>query len=176
MSGKAKRAIITVAGIDVEVFQLPTSEYRMSQSQAAKIVKKPRNSLLRFLAIRSRESFTDKRYECYEIPIEKDWKGRGNRQSVESISLDVAYEYVVLELQKHNPDALPFVIACGQETLHRRCDTAFEVVKTEAQYEQQTISAYDEYRQSREYLITIKFPATGSNREVTFGKQSLPEQ
>lgn len=39
MSNKAKRAKIQMAGIEVEVFQLPDGEYVMSQSQVAGAVE-----------------------------------------------------------------------------------------------------------------------------------------
>ncbi|MBD2436597.1 hypothetical protein [Nostoc sp. FACHB-110] len=46
---KAKRVTIKIAGIEVEVFQLPNNEYVMSQSQVAEAILMSEISFRRFL-------------------------------------------------------------------------------------------------------------------------------
>ncbi|MEH1787523.1 MAG: hypothetical protein V7L23_18600 [Nostoc sp.] len=154
MSDKAKRAIIIISGIEVKGFQLPDGSYIVSQSQAGKTVDKDRKSMFRFLGSATFKALHGEGYECSNTPIDKDWLGRGNKSKAKAITIDVLFNYWLDQAFKGNVKAQALVRACGQETLQRRFDSAFGIVKTEAQYEQQTISAYDEYRKSRELLRT----------------------
>ncbi|MEH1783252.1 MAG: hypothetical protein V7L26_30015 [Nostoc sp.] len=176
MSDKAKRAIITVAGIEVEVFQLVDLRYVMSQAQAVKAIDEKESLIRQFLTSKQAKYLPSNDYRI-DIPTVNDTKGRGgNNRNIMGLTITIASTFWLSRAMKDNPKAEALMYALALEALDRRCDTVFEVVKTEAQYEQQTLSAYEEYRQSREYLITIKNPATGSNREKTFRRQLSLEQ
>jgi hypothetical protein len=49
MTVKTKRALISIAGIEVEAFQLPAGDYVMSQSQGAHAINSEASNILRFL-------------------------------------------------------------------------------------------------------------------------------
>lgn len=149
MTTKAKRASIQIAGIEVEVFQLPNGEYVMSQTQIAKAVEKHDFSISRFLTSKHLESLPDNRFQSHITPIEKDWDGQGNRQDIKAVSIDVAFDYWFEQTIKGNTKAAALARACGQETLQRRCDNAFGIAKTEQQYEQQTSVALSQWQEER---------------------------
>ncbi|MBD2510717.1 hypothetical protein H6G91_26195 [Nostoc muscorum FACHB-395] len=122
MSDKAKRAVITIAGIEVEVFQIPNGGYVMSQTQVAEIVGKDRKSMSRFLGEKRLEPLSGERYTCDIIPIEKDSDSLRGRARITPVIIDIGFEYWASQAFKGNVKAQALVIACGQETLQRRCD------------------------------------------------------
>lgn len=99
--GKAERATTKIAGIIIEVFKLSEQEavdllggqYVISQSQVAEAVGKTRDSMLYFLRRKRLECPGDKTYECCTVSITKDWKGRGNNQSIKAVHIDAVVEY-----------------------------------------------------------------------------------
>ncbi|WP_392533768.1 hypothetical protein [Nostoc sp. C117] len=178
MSDKAKRAVISIAGIEVEVFQLPTGGYVMSQTQAAEIIGNHDSSIRRFLGEKRLKPFTSERYESAKTPIEKDWCSRGNRQTIQSFSIDVASEYWTEKAFTGNVKAQALVVACMQEALQRRCDTVFNAAVTEQQYERQAIDTRKQWEQDREFLkdahsaftnacIRFKFNCAMAHDEIT---------
>ncbi|MEH2028487.1 MAG: hypothetical protein V7K67_02190 [Nostoc sp.] len=152
MSDKAKRAIITVAGIEVEVFQLVDLRYVMSQAQAVKAIDEKESLIRQFLTSKQAKYLPSNDYRI-DIPTVNDTKGRGgNNRNIMGLTITIASTFWLSRAMKDNSKAEALMYALALEALDRRCDTVFEVVKTEARYEQQTLSAYEEYRQSREYL------------------------
>ncbi|MEH2450608.1 hypothetical protein [Nostoc sp.] len=152
MTTKAKRELIQITGIEVEVFQLPDRSYTMSQTQAAQAVGKSESSVRRFLAQKNSKGNDSKGFQFAEISVEKDWEGQGNNQTVKAIPIDIVFKFWVSQIRKGNAKAEALVSACGEETLHRRCDTAFGQVKSEQQYEQQSVVNRQTYAQERQYL------------------------
>ncbi len=152
-NNKAKRAFVEIGVITVEVFQLPTGEYVMSQTQVGEAVDKPRNAMLRFLAQKRSESSNSKAFQCYRFPIEKDWEGQGNRKDIVGVPINIASAFWADQAQKNNKKAQSLAFACLIEALERRCDAAFaEVPKTEEEYQKQTAFSMDEYLKSREFV------------------------
>ncbi|MEH2265599.1 MAG: hypothetical protein V7K59_22630 [Nostoc sp.] len=153
---KAKRASIQVAGIEVEVFQLPNSDYVMSQTQVAEAIDLPEIRFRRFLEGNQPNLLLDKGLSFDKISIS------GTGRQIKAIPIDIAFDFWLDQAFKGNVKAQALVRACGQETLQRRCDIAFNQTKSEQQYEQQSISVRDSWEQSREYCRDIHSSFTNS--------------
>ncbi|WP_375501683.1 hypothetical protein [uncultured Nostoc sp.] len=150
---KAKRAMIKIAGIEVEVFQLPDGEYVMSQSQVAIAVKVHKFLMSRFLDEMWLEGRLHKDYRSHKIPSFNDSKGRGgNNNPISIIPIDIASEFWAEQAFKGNIKAQALTLACVKEALKRRCDKAFNQVKTEEQYENEAIVSRETWEKSRSFL------------------------
>ncbi|MCC5637622.1 hypothetical protein LC593_17605 [Nostoc sp. CHAB 5844] len=105
---KAKRALIHIAGIEVEVFQLPNSEYVMSQSQVAKAVGANEFQVRYFL----RSIFAKKMSG-------KDFNDPN------AISLKLASAFWMVQAIYNNVNAEALAFECVGEALWNRCNKAF---------------------------------------------------
>lgn len=132
MTIKAVRAMIDIAGINVEVFQLPSGEYVMSQTQVVNSVDAPKNSIIRFLESSNTKAMLGEAYELSTMRVE------GSIKPINVVPANAVTAFWMEQAFKGNTKAQSLIYACTQETLQRRCDNAFNVIKTEQQYEQQT--------------------------------------
>ncbi|MEH2058982.1 MAG: hypothetical protein V7K97_23065 [Nostoc sp.] len=73
------------------------------------------------------------------------------------MSIEITSKFWLAQAFKDNVKAQALVAACMQEALQRRCDSAFQITKTEQQYEQQSIVNRETWEQSREYCKDIHF-------------------
>ena len=67
------------------------------------------------------------------VEVEADHEGRGGTR-ISPISLELAGIYWYYQAKRGNKDAEALVIACLVDSLIRRADDAFGVVRTEAEY------------------------------------------
>ncbi|MBW4686920.1 MAG: hypothetical protein KME40_17885 [Komarekiella atlantica HA4396-MV6] len=146
MTTKAKRELISLAGIEIEVFQLPDGEYVMNQAQVARAVDEHRNSVLRFIRSISVNSLPSNSSECYSLAVD----GLNSRVSI--VPIEMVRKFWLERAMKGNIKALALISACMEETLQRRCDNVFCITKTEHQYEQQTADWFEKWQQTRQYL------------------------
>jgi hypothetical protein len=145
-------ARIQIAGIEVEVFQLPDGEYVMSQSQCGKAVEVHKFSMSRFLNEKWLEGKLYKDYRNYKIPSVNDSIGRGgNNNPIKIIPIDLASEFWFEQAIKGNIKAQALAQACLKETLRRRCDKEFGQVKSEDEYEQKATSDRQTWGDARGY-------------------------
>ncbi|WP_414571755.1 hypothetical protein [Nostoc sp. CCY 9925] len=162
MTTKAKRALTQVAGIEVEVFQMPDGSYVMSQNQASNVIGLQGIYALRFLEESNIKVLPDKDFKDYRIAIESKADSRGGRGRIKVVPISIAFDFWLDQAFKGNVKAQALVRACGQETLQRRCDTAFNQSKSEQQYEQQSVINRDSWEQSREYCRDVHSSFTNS--------------
>lgn len=163
MTTKAKRASIQIAGIEVEIFQLPNGDYIMSQTQVAETVEVHKFLISRFLGEKQAEGKLGKDYRSHKISTINDSFGRGgNNNPIKAIPINIASEFWTLQAFKGNTKAQALVAACMQQALQRRCDTAFNQAKSEQQYEQQSVVNRDSWERSREYCRDIHSSFTNS--------------
>lgn len=170
MKNKAKRATIQIGGIEVEVFQLPDGEYVMSQSQVAKAIGKHRFSVSRFLDEMWLEGRLDKDYRCHNIDFDSTTSSRGGNGQINIIPIDIASEFWTEQAFKGNIKAQSLIQACIREALERRCDKAFEQVKTEQEYESATTTSRETWEQSRGFLKDAHASFTNCCMANTFVK------
>jgi hypothetical protein len=150
---KAKRAVISIAGIEVEVYQMPGGEYAMSQRQIGKAIDVQGVLILRFLDEKWLEGKLHKDYRNYKKATVNDSIGRGgNNNPIKPIPIDLASEFWLMQAIKGNLKAQALAKACLDEALERRCDKAFSVGKSEEEYESETSIKYQTWSESRSFL------------------------
>ena len=179
MTTKAKRASIQIAGIEVEVFQLPSGEYIMSQVQVAEAVGKGESLLRMFLTTKQLKPLPHNDFSFAKTATQSDNPyQRGGVRDIKGIPIDIVSEFWMSQAFKRNVKAQALVSACMQEALQRRCDTAFGAVKSEQQYEQQSVFNRDSWEESRKFCrevhssftnscIRWKFNAAQAHNEIT---------
>ena len=135
---KAKRATIELGDRELEVFQLADGSYDLSQAQVAKAVKKSRQNASDFLRSKWLKALPGMDYTGQKndlIEVASDHEGRGGTR-IAPISLELAAIYWYYQAKQGNKDAEALVIACLADSLLRRADEAFGVVRTAGEYNQ----------------------------------------
>ena len=142
MTSKAKRTTITIAGIKVEVFQLPNGEYVMSQTQATDAVNKQASSIFNWLQSEQSKALLGEVSAIFNTPAE------GFNKPIQAVPIEVVTAYWHRQSTLGNEQAAKLVYACMTETLRRRCDAAFDVTRTEQRYESATaeLNVWDKQR------------------------------
>ncbi|QKQ76460.1 hypothetical protein [Nostoc sp. TCL240-02] len=143
MSDKAKRALIQIAGIEIEVFQLPNGDYVMSQTQVAEAIELSEIGFRRFLKENRLNHLPGKGFSFDKFSIS------GTGRQINAIPVDIASDFWMSQAFKGNIKAQALVSACMQEALQRRCDAVFSIVKSEQQYERQAINSRVSWEESR---------------------------
>ncbi|MEH2422852.1 MAG: hypothetical protein V7K48_18625 [Nostoc sp.] len=146
MTTKAKRASIQIAGNKVEVFQIPNGEYVMSQAQVAEAIGVSSSSIFDFLHSETVKALPGNGSEFSVMAVE------GSNKPINIIPTNIVTDCWMSQAFKGNVKAQALISACTQETLRRRCDTAFGTVKSEQQYEQQTTASVERWEARRKYL------------------------
>ncbi|NJO64603.1 MAG: hypothetical protein HC836_42620 [Richelia sp. RM2_1_2] len=105
---KAVRATINLGDIELDVFQLPDSEYRLSQTQVEQAVEKPERSFRGFLASKAPEALPWKHIKLEKLAIE------GNNVKVSAIPLGLTIAYWKCEARKGSQKARKLLEAIGK--------------------------------------------------------------
>ena len=134
-STKATRAIVPIGSLSVDGFMLPDGGYRMSQTQAAECVgltERNARDFLRSNALKSLlgEGYTPAISEREEIEIEPEPGKRGQSRFL-AMPLEVVTVYWLWQTHRGNKQALALCTALVTETLERRFDRAFNVTRSE---------------------------------------------
>lgn len=131
---KAKVAKITIAGIELEAYQMPEGHYKLSLSQLATALELQPTQLRRLKGLQN-------------APVESLKVKRGKRfeglQAVLVGTKEISEAAMAFAL-RGNKLAEALMIALVTEAFERRCDAAFGVKKTEVDYEVQTKEFYRE--------------------------------
>lgn len=123
---KGERAVIKVAGSDVEVFMLPNGEYRYSQTSAAQALDKKEGDIRQYL----RESNPEAANGSQLVAV--------GRTRVKGLTEEAVTQYWQWKAGNGNQQALALVTALAGEALRRRADAAFGTTQSEAVYEAKT--------------------------------------
>lgn len=163
---KATRATIKLSGIPIEVFQLPPSgNYVMSQSQVAKAVDVHKSTISRWLSTQESglsllqnlnlndvQDLPGKDYRCYKIGFDSEVSSRrGGNGKINIVSIQLASEFWMEQALKGNQLAISLAYACLEESLKRRCDSAFDIQMTDDIYEDESIDVRSKWLESRSY-------------------------
>lgn len=149
VSNKAVKAILILeeGGLELAVFQLPDGKYNLSMTQVAEAVDNTRlnKSFTEFLNGKSPEALPYKGYNFTEVLTE----GVGGH--IKGVTFDIAVAYWAYQARKGSMKALALVSALAKESLEKRADKLFGVVKSELQYQQQTSISIQQF----EVLFTM---------------------
>jgi hypothetical protein len=132
---KATRATIAIGDLSIDAFMLPDGSYRMSQSQAAEAVGLSRRNVSDFLrsnAIKSLlgEDYTGSISDGDQIEIESEGDKRGQSRFI-SVPLEIVGAYWLWQSFRGNKKALSLCMGLITESLERRFDNAFGIIRTE---------------------------------------------
>lgn len=116
--------------IPLDVFQLPDSSYKLSQTQLAEAVDKKRQSVSDFLGSKSPEALPFKDFTCQKGKVE------GEKTTVNLVSVELASAYWVKEALTGNAKAIRILGACVAESIERRADKAFAIERKEEEYQE----------------------------------------
>jgi hypothetical protein len=129
-SVRATRAPITLGSLTIDGFMLPDGSYRMSQTQAAECIKDDAVYARNFLTSRALKALRGEGYTPETFEVNSSGQSRGQTR-IRGWTLDVVYSYWVYRCHKGNEHAFALVVALGTETLERRFDRAFNVIRSE---------------------------------------------
>lgn len=130
----AKKKTVTMFGMNVEVYQLPNGEYTMSKTQVGQVINKDDRSVPAWLNGNSPEVIPYKDFSFPEVSI------AGNNKRFHSVPFDMAVSYWTYHARQGNEIALAIMANCTVEKMNRLADEAFNVEKTEVEYNLQFTS------------------------------------
>jgi hypothetical protein len=134
-SVKASRSNVQLGSFTVDGFMLPDGSYRMSQAQAAEAIEEAPVYALRFLQSKDSkallgETYTDYTPESVEVEPEP---GKRGQTRINALPLEIVTAYWLTRAYKGNKKAFILSWALLTESLERRFDTAFGVVRSESE-------------------------------------------
>ncbi len=168
---KAIRATVSIGELVVDAFMLPDGSYRMSQTQLAEAVGKDEINARRFLTSKSINAIRGESYTPDSIEVSSPNETRGQTR-FNALPLDVVTAYWLYQSSQGNKQALTLVWALLSESLERRFDNAFGVVRTEQERNKTTTARIkslekdltnlgegfaidDDIRRERDYLLSV---------------------
>ncbi len=128
-SVKATRATVAIGALTVDAFMLPDGSYRMSQTQSADLVGLTERNAREFLDSKTFERLAGEGYTPAIFDIDSE-QSRGQSR-FRALPLEVVVIYWVYQCYRSNKQAFSLLIALATESLERRFDDAFGVVRTE---------------------------------------------
>jgi hypothetical protein len=128
---RAKGTSIVLGTVYIEVFQLPSGEYRLSQSQVTEAIGKPNRSIIQFLDGKSPEALHYKEFE-----LSNSLAVEGSNKPITPIPIQIATAYWRYWDKKGNSQATAIIDGCIVEAIERRADKAFGVYRSEEEYNQ----------------------------------------
>ena len=129
-SVKATRATVTLGSLTVDGFMLPDGSYRMSQTQVAECIQDDAVYARNFLASRALKALRGEGYTPETFEVDHSGQSRGQTR-IQGWTLDIVYAYWVYRCHKGHKQAFALVVALGTETLERRFDRAFNITRSE---------------------------------------------
>jgi len=183
---KATRATVAIGDLTVDAFQLPDGSYRMSLSQAAECVGKPARGTFDFLQSKALkrllgevqgtfdflpDASTDN-YQPENLTVDIGEGGSKGQTRIRGLPLGLVALYWAWESFRGNRSALLLTVSLTTESLERRFDDAFGVIRTEQERNERLLQqnkqlerdlAYlgesfaldDDIRRERDYLLLV---------------------
>ncbi len=154
-TARAKRTVIQLGNILLEVFLLENGQYRLSQTQVAEAVGKGELSVRQFCRSNSPEALPYKGYTPVKMAVEKDHQGRGGTR-INAIPIDLAAAYWTKEAVAGNAIAARLLGACAAESIERRADAQFGIDRREEERNQRLQLRIEGKIIRREFTDAIK--------------------
>jgi len=133
---KAKRQTIALGDLELDVFQLPDGTYVMSRTQVAETVGKGLQNVSDFLVSKRFKSLPGIAYTGQkndEVEVDSSNQTRGGTR-ISPIPLGLAAIYWYFQAKRGNKPAETLTIHGLYDSLLRRADEAFGVVRTMKEY------------------------------------------
>jgi hypothetical protein len=134
---KATRATVTLGSLTIDGFMLPNGEYRMSLSQAAEAVGLTARNAFDFLQSKTFKSLMGEGYTVSVSEIEADENQARGQSRIRVLPLEIVGKYWHWQSHRGNKQAYALVDALILETLERRFDRAFGVIRPDDEWDRQ---------------------------------------
>jgi hypothetical protein len=147
---KANRATVAIAHLTIDAFMLPDGSYRMSLSQAANCIGKEAQGISNFLKSKALQRLlgeaqgisnflpdsiashiSDTTYTPDSFTVEMKNKENKGLTAMRGVHLEIVGLYWQWECLRGNKQAFALTTALSLESLERRFDDTFGVVRTE---------------------------------------------
>lgn len=126
---KAKRQVIQIGNISLEVAMLPDGSYRLNHTQATEVVDKNRDSMSRFRRSKYIRSILGNTCQDYTVPEEVFLEG-ANRPII-PVTIELACLFWQKCAAEGNPKARAIVVALLKHSLYELADEAFGVKRSQ---------------------------------------------
>jgi hypothetical protein len=140
---RATRATVQLGTLTIDGFMLPDGSYRMSQTQAASCIEDDAVYARNFLTSRVLKALRGEGYTPETFEVSSDGQARGQTR-IQGWTLDIVFAYWVYRCHKGSKSAFNLVVALGTETLERRFDRAFNVTRSEQDYDQRLVDRFSQ--------------------------------
>lgn len=131
-SVRAVRASVQIGSLTVDGFMLPDGSYRMSQTQAAECVQDDPVYARNFLGSKEGKALLGEGFTPETFEVDSTGQVRGQTR-IRGWPLNAVYAYWVYRCYRGSKPAFNLVIALGTESLERRFDSAFGVIRSETE-------------------------------------------
>ena len=142
---KATRATIAIGDLSIDAFMLPDGSYRMSLSQAAECIGKPARSTFDFLQSKTFKRLLGEVQGTFDFlpnDFPDDYKPENftveigeaisqGQTRIRGLPLELVALYWAWESFRGNRSALMMIVPLTSESLERRFDNAFGIIRTE---------------------------------------------
>lgn len=156
MTVKAISATILLGVIPLVVYQLPDGGYKVDAIGVMGAVDKKGSTLTRFINGKSSLALPFSGYnftQAESIPVE------GDAQLIKPIPIALATAYWLHEVGKGNVKAQALVQASMAESIERRADVAFEIKRTQVEYNLRFTQTYQSVLfDNRQEVIERRLP------------------
>jgi len=133
MTQKAKRGLIYLGHIPLDVYQMPNGQYELYSKGVTDAVNKRHGSLPEFLGGSSLEALPHKGFKLADL---EEIEVEGGSFPIKPIPINIATAYWKYQYRRGNQLAGAIVDACLQESIERRADAIFNVNRTEEERQQ----------------------------------------
>lgn len=120
---KAKRQVIQIGDISLEVAMLPDGSYRLNHAQATEVVDKNRDSMSRFRRSKYIQSLLGNTCQSYTVPEEVFLEG--TNRLINPVTIELACLFWQKCALEGNPKARVIVVALVKHSLYELADEAF---------------------------------------------------
>jgi len=151
MADRARKATINYGGIELEVYQLPSGEYKLSQTQVAQAVGNGEDNVRYWLTTKAPENLDADTISS----IGKKLLVEGGSKWVKSVNFKVALVYWTHCSVKGNALASALVSVGSEEKLTRLADEVFGVKKSEGDYHQESVVNLQQNQQIFSMMNTL---------------------
>ncbi|NER39612.1 MAG: hypothetical protein F6J93_37695 [Oscillatoria sp. SIO1A7] len=129
---KARKALISLGEVPLEVYQMPDGSYQLYSASIMAVIGEDPNgkSYRQFLAGKSPEVLPHKDLNDRQV---KPILVEGQANSIKPVPVEVAVSYWMYKHRKGNQQAGAIISACINESIERRADAVFGVDRTEEQ-------------------------------------------
>jgi hypothetical protein len=128
---KAVQVTIFLGNIPLDVYQLPDQSYKLYTESVTGAIDKQGQDLLNFLRGKSLQALPFKDYNLVHAP-KVEVEGQGG--FIKPIPVSLATSYWLYQAFKGNLKAQAIAQACMIESIERRADIAFNLKRTEEEY------------------------------------------